>query len=223
MDKTGDMKYLNMKTFLVVLVVILLNGCYLEQGRLHFEELGLNPIVVYKMEPLETAVYCLAEGDVPAGRDFDKMFRESKKAIESDPENVNWGELACLSISGEASKEQLKEAVNVFQLIIAINPKRPGVPRAFKRMIEQDIKDLENKEKLAAEVEEIKVKKVEAEESLRKEIADNRKIYKQELYNLEQEIGRLEIELVEKKKDIQNLELQIKKLKEVEMLIQSKP
>ena len=223
MDKTGDMKDLNMRTFLVVLVLVLLNGCYLEQGRLHFEELGLNPIVVYKMEPLETAVYCLAEGEVPTGRDFDKMFRESMKAIESDPENVNWGELACLAMSGEANKEQLREAVNVFQLIIAINPKRPGVPRAFKRMVEQEIEDFEQIEKLAAEIEDKKKKNVEAVEKHKKEIADTERMYKQKVYNLEQEIGRLEIELVEKKKDIQNLELQIKKLKEVEMLLQSKP
>ena len=129
----------NIQITALIIAVTSLSGCYLEQGKLHFAELNLDPIVVYEMAAPETTIYCLAEGNIPSGDRLALMHKQSMVFVEKNPEKANWGELVCLALAEDATLSQMKETINVLQLVIAVRPKHQGPPRAYKKIIEQSI------------------------------------------------------------------------------------
>lgn len=193
----------------LTILTLFLGGCHLEQGKLHFDELHLNPITVYAMKPLETTIYCIADGDFPSGDILEQMHRESFEQVENNPEKANWGELVCLSLSEHATVKQMKETINVLLLVLNSRDDLRGAVRGFKRLLEQKVKmvgELEKSYQIYEEEKEDKKAVISAYE-------DKINIYEVKLI-LERQAT------AEQAKKVDELEQQVRKLKEVELLLQ---
>ena len=193
----------------LTVLTLFLGGCHLEQGKLHFDELKLNPITVYAMKPLETTIYCVAEGDFPSGDILEQMHRESFDQVENYPEEANWGELVCLSLSEHATVEQMKETINVLLLVLAAREDLRGAVRGFKKLLELKVRAAEEIAKYQ--------KMLEDEKNDKKAVIaayeDRMNIYELKLI-LEKQATAKQAEKAE------DLEQQVQKLKEVELLLQ---
>ena len=194
----------NKLTLVSILLVVAAStsGCYLEGGKLHFDELNLNPITVYSMKPPETAIYCIADGKIPSGAVLQRMHEESLAQVENNPEEADWGELVCLALSEQATLEQLKETSNALVLVMATRKDMRGAARVFRKLVETMITE---REKIESE----QARNQESEVELEQVIT---------LY--EKKLGIFREELTEKTEQIISLEKQVQKLKEVELLIQ---
>ena len=190
-------------------LTLFLGGCHLEQGKLHFDELHLNPITVYAMKPLETTIYCVAEGDFPSGDILEQMHRESFEQVENNPEEANWGELVCLSLSEHATVEQMKETINVLLLVLAARDDLRGAVRGFKKLLEQKVSVAEE----IAEYQQMLVDEANDKKAVISAYEDRINIYELKLI-LEKQATAKQAEKVE------DLEQQVQKLKEVELLLQ---
>ena len=184
------------------MVTISLSGCYLEQGKLHFDELNLNPISVYSMKPLETAIYCIADGNIPSGNELREMHLQSLQQVESDPEEADWGELVCLALSEQATIEQVKETKHAMVLVIAARKDLRGAARGFKKLIDQKIEILESFKNYETQI-----------GSLENEARESAATY-------DYEIQRISSEVFDREEKIELLENQVRELKEVELLLQ---
>lgn len=193
----------------LTVLTLFLTGCHLEQGKLHFDELNLNPITVYAMKPLETTIYCVAEGDFPSGDILEQMHRESFDQVDNNPEKADWGELVCLSLSEHATVKQMKETINVLLLVLATRNDLRGAVRGFKRLLEQKVRmvgELENSQQMFEDEKNDKKAVISSYE-------DKMNIYELKLI-LERQATAKQAEKV------YTLEQQVQKLKEVELLLQ---
>ena len=193
----------------LTVLTLFLGGCHLEQGKLHFDELNLNPITVYAMKPLETTIYCVAEGDVPSGDILEQMHRESFDQVENNPEKADWGELVCLSLSEHATVKQMNETINVLLLVLATREDLRGAVRGFKRLLEQKVRmvgELENSQQIFEDEKNDKKAVISSYE-------DKMNIYELKLI-LERQAT------AEQREKVYTLEQQVRKLKEVELLLQ---
>lgn len=193
----------------LTMLTLFLGGCHMEQGKLHFDQLKLNPITVYAMKPLETTIYCVADGDFPSGNMLEQMHRESFEQVEKNPEETNWGELVCLSLSEQATIEQMKETINALVLVLASRDDLRGVVRGFKKLLEQKVtaaEEIEKYQQMLVDEENDKKAVISAYE-------DRMNIYELKLI-LEKQATAKQAEKVE------DLEQQVRKLKEVELLLQ---
>lgn len=193
----------------LTVLTLFLAGCHLEQGKLHFDELNLNPITVYAMKPLETTIYCVAEGDVPSGDLLEQMHRESFDQVETNPEKADWGELVCLSLSEHATVKQMKETINVLMLVLATRDDLRGAVRGFKRLLEQKVRIAGELEKSQQMFEDEKNDK----KAVISSYEDKMNIYELKLI-LERQATAKQAEKV------YTLDQQVQKLKEVELLLQ---
>lgn len=193
----------------LTVLTLFLGGCHLEQGKLHFDELNLNPITVYAMKPLETTIYCVAEGDVPSGDILEQMHRESFDQVENNPEKADWGELVCLSLSEHATVKQMKETINVLLLVLATREDLRGAVRGFKRLLEQKVRMVGELEKSQQMFEDEKNDK----KAVISSYEDKMNIYELKLI-LERQAT------AEQREKVYTLEQQVRKLKEVELLLQ---
>ena len=193
----------------LTVLTLFLGGCHLEQGKLHFDELNLNPITVYAMKPLETTIYCVAEGDVPSGDILEQMHRESFDQVENNPEKADWGELVCLSLSEHATVKQMKETINVLLLVLAAREDLRGAVRGFRRLLEQKVRMVGELEKSQQMFEDEKNDK----KAVISSYEDKMNIYELKLI-LERQAT------AEQREKVYTLEQQVRKLKEVELLLQ---
>jgi len=193
----------------LTVLTLFLGGCHLEQGKLHFDELKLNPITVYAMKPLETTIYCVAEGDFPSGDILEQMHRESFDQVENNPEEANWGELVCLSLSDHATVEQMKETINVLLLVLAAREDLRGAVRGFKKLLELKVRAAEEIAKYQQMLED----EGNDKKAVIAAYEDRMNIYELKLI-LEKQATAKQAEKVE------DLEQQVQKLKEVELLLQ---
>ncbi len=193
----------------LLIAMLFLSGCRLEQGKLHFDKLNLNPITVYAMRPLETTIYCVAEGDVPSGDILEEMHRQSFQQIENNPEEADWGELVCLSLSEHATVKQMKETINVLLLVLASRQDSRGVVRGFKKLLEQKIALIGEIEKSQQDLDEMAKEK----KALASSYEDRMNMYELKLILAKQAAAKQE-------EKVRDLEQQVQKLKEVELLLQ---
>ena len=193
----------------LTVLTLFLGGCHLEQGKLHFDELNLNPITVYAMKPLETTIYCVAEGDVPSGDILEQMHRESFDQVENNPEKADWGELVCLSLSEHATVKQMKETINVLLLVLAAREDLRSAVRGFRRLLEQKVRMVGELEKSQQMFEDEKNDK----KAVISSYEDKMNIYELKLI-LERQAT------AEQREKVYTLEQQVRKLKEVELLLQ---
>ena len=191
------------------LTMLFLSGCHLEQGKLHFDKLNLNPITVYAMKPLETTIYCVAEGDFPSGEILEEMHRQSYQQIENNPEEADWGVLVCLALSEQATVKQMKETINVLLLVLAARKDSRGAVRGFKKLLEQKIR-------LVNEI--AKYQQMLENEEIDRKILVSSYEDKMNMYELKLILERQAT--AKEAEKVRDLEQQVHKLKEVELLLQ---
>ena len=191
--------------------LIVFTGCHMEQGKLYFDELNLDPITIYKMAPLETTIYCITEGDMPAGERMASMHRQLKAEVENHPEKNNWGRLVCLSLAENATPEQIGETINTLQLVIAVRHRQANPARGFKRLLEQ------------------KLRLLDAIENEKRNLEDEKKRYAAGVVELKEEIKRQKQLTVEEKQltaaekeKVRTLEEKVGRLQEIELLLHPK-
>jgi len=183
-------------------------GCHLEQGKIYFDELGLDPITVYKMAPLERTVFCLAESDDASGYDLGRMHANALARLEASPENADWSELVCLALHKEAGTGQIRETINALTLILAVQPKINHPARGFKLILEQRLELLE---RIVAE-----------QQSCKATIAGNAAASAKDISACTLRESAQKAQLAELQEKIGTLEQQVRKLKEVELILHPK-
>ena len=191
--------------YLVLIITgMTMSGCHLEQGKLYFDELNFDPIGVYKMAPMETAVYCFAEDNNKTDQELEKMHIGALETVEKNPETGNWGQLVCLALSEQATIKQIKETINTLQLVIAVKHQQSNPARSFKKLLEQKLR---LKQDIAQGVKTIELEK---EHSARIESNYKKEIEKQKAVTAVQ------------KSRVSELEKKVKKLQEIELLLHPK-
>ncbi len=188
----------------MVLLVTILSACHLEQGKLFFDKVGLDPITVYNMAPLERTVYCLAEIKEDVGPAFEIMHAKALAEVRNDPEQADWSELVCLSLSGEASPWQLEQTVDTLDRVLALQSKQHNSLGGFQRILQVRLNLYEQIEKQSLQIEQLRKEQA-------KQIADADRAAKRH----EQLTNELQ-------NRINELEQQVRKLKEVELLLHPK-
>lgn len=192
------------RSFLLYLLAaaVLFGSCHLEQGKLHFDELKLDPITVYKMAPLERTVFCLAEAEIPEEGSFRQMHARALIEVEDNPEMADWSKLVCLSLNEQASSDQIKETLHALQLVLSVQPHKTNPVRGFKKILEQEIVLYNRLE--------------ESAENLNKE----KKQGVQQAATYEAEIQKMKNRVKQQRGKIETLTKQVRELKEVELLLQ---
>lgn len=192
---------INFWLFAFIVLGTFSSGCHLERGKLYFDEVGLDPITLYKMAPLERTVYCLAEINSEVGPAFENMHATALEAVRDNPEQADWSELVCLSLSGEADTTQLRQTVNTLDLVLSVHPQQSHPVLGFRRITQQRVElyDLLHDKHLQIEI--LKQNNVEQEAIHDRFIKSNDQIRQ------------------EQERKIVELEEQVRKLKEVELLL----
>lgn len=192
------------RIFFVVITVLIIAGCHLEQGKLYFDELGLDPITVYKMEPLETTIYCLVEANIPEGKALANLHKRAMAEVEENPESGNWGNLVCLALSENATVEQMHETINALQLVIAVRHRQANSARGFKALLEQKL-DL--------------YQRIEQGRNLL-EIEKDR--YEEMILSHKAELEKEKAATANQERKVKELEEKVQKLQEIELLLHPK-
>jgi len=189
---------------IIFIIIALLSGCHLEQGKIYFDELRLDPITVYKMSPFERAIYCLSEAHIPKDQAFEDLFQRTTAVVEEQPETADWSEVVCLSLSDEASIEHMQKTINTLQLVLAVQPRESHPARGFKKILEQRLALYERID--------------DGLHNLSKEQQERDLL----ALDYEAEIKELMLEIRNQREKIKTLDQQVQKLKEVELMLTPK-
>ena len=188
----------------VALAAVAAGGCHLEQGKLYFDEIGLDPITVYSMAPLEKTVFCLVEAKDKQVQNFDYMYNMAVQEVAGNPASADWSELVCLSLADEAKPEQLRQTVEVLDRVEAAQPQRSHPVTGFRNLLEQRLA-------LHAEI----AKNQQRLEEMEQDMVKNSVLYEANVAN-QRRLAE------EQRKKIGLLEQQVRELKEIELLLHPK-
>lgn len=188
----------------LLIILALMGGCHLEQGKIYFDELSLDPITVYKMSPFERVVYCLSEARIPKDQAFEDLFQRTTAVVEEQPETADWSEVVCLSLSDEATVEHMRKVINTLQLVLAVQQRESHPARGFKKILEQRLA-------LYEQIDDglLHLSKEQQERDLL-------------ALDYEAEIKELMQEIRNQREKIESLDQQVQKLKEVELMLTPK-
>ncbi len=189
----------------IMALVTIASGCHLEQGKLYFDEIGLDPITVYKMAPLERTVYCLTEIKHEVGSSFADMHANALAEVRNNPEQADWSELVCISLSGEATPGQLRQTVDTLDTVLALQSKQSNPIRGFQRIMQARLELYDQIEKQSSLIELLRLEQAEQTATMHRTGKEHEQITNE----LQDRIHRLE--------------QQVRKLKEVELLLHPKP
>ncbi|THB71810.1 MAG: hypothetical protein D6B25_17905 [Desulfobulbaceae bacterium] len=190
----------------IVLITMLftLSSCHLEQGKLHFDEFDLDPITVYKMAPVEAAVFCIVERKNRPSKNLKKEYRDEIKKIEANIETENWGKLACLAMDENADLIQIAETIVMLKKIHKVRPRHGKGAIGFTEILQHKVKLLNTIEEHEAQIKRLQDRN--EEKTAQFQIAQQKK----------------QAEIDEKNQEIKSLEKKIENLKEVELLLHPK-
>ncbi len=188
----------------LVFILIIMTGCRLERGKVYFDELGLDPITVYTVSPLKSALYCLAEEDISGDERWLARYREELEKVKAHPERENWGRLVCLAFSDRSTIVQLRETIRALQLIIAAGHTQVNGACAFKKLLEEKMR---LQQKIAAAATTKKNLEKEHEKALR---------------YCREEIGKGYAAISVEKMRVRELEDKVRKLQEIELMLHPK-
>lgn len=190
----------------LVLLMILaspIGGCHLDRGKLYFDELGLDPITVYQMAPLEKTVFCLTEARSRTVENFDYLYSSALQDVESDLQ-ADWSELVCLSLSGQAKSWQLTQTVKLLDRVEEAQAQESNPVSGFKSLMEDRLA-------IYADI-----------DDYQKQLLDSAQQLVEESQIQEQEIERFKVLVGEQNKKILQLKQQVRELKEIELLLHPK-
>lgn len=188
---------------LLLILGILFNGCHLEQGKLYFDKLGLDPITVYKMAPLEKTIFCLVEADNRSVENYDYLHSHALRELQNNPQG-DWSELVCLSLSDQAEPWQISQTVRVLGIVEDAQSQPSNPVTGFIDLMQDR---LALYDKIAATQEKL----VGSEQQLEETAQAN-----------EQDQTAYKMQIQEQNKKILQLEQQVRELKEIELLLHPK-
>jgi hypothetical protein len=192
-----------LRVSILLILVSLLGGCHLERGKLYFDELGLDPITVYQMAPLEKTVFCLAEARDKTVDNFASLYNNALAGVESNPKS-DWSELVCLSLSSQAEPSQLAQTIQVLDRIQEAQPQQAHPVAGFQGLMQERLVRHAKLDGLLSKLQE----------------ADRQE--RENYQNYEQELERFRAVIREQNKKIPQLEQQVRELKEIELLLYPK-
>jgi len=133
------------------------------------------------------------------------MHRQSYQQVENNPDEADWGELVCLSLSENATKQQMRETSNVLLLVLAARNDSRGAVRGFKNILDQRVRKLD-------EIEDYQQKLVQ-------DTAEQENLITKYEEQLEDERQKAREFTRKQGEKITDLEQQVQKLKDVELLL----
>ncbi|MCB2214853.1 MAG: hypothetical protein KQH59_02195 [Desulfobulbaceae bacterium] len=198
-----------MKIGVILLLIAagLTAGCHLESGQRLLAELGLDAVSLAALPPPQRALACVAETDGNTLASFRQEHAAALAAFQRNPAVEDWSGLVCLALSSQAQAGQIKETIDVLEVALAARGDRRYDPLlGFHTLLKQRHDALawhaeENRHwqaRLAAQQAQVEQQQISYEEQLT-------------------EARRL---AAEKEKQVETLEQQVRKLKEVELMLQ---
>lgn len=178
----------------------LLVGCHLESGQRLLVELGLDTQSLAELPPPERTLACVAETDGTTLASFRDEHATSLTAFQRDPDRGDWSGLICLTLSSQAQAEQIKQTIDVIEVAVAARGDRRHDPLlGFLSLLRQRYDTLTWH---AEENSYWQAEKQQLQSNHEQRLAESRRL------------------ATEQEKQIQALELQVRKLKEVEQMLQ---
>ncbi len=192
--------------FPLLLAAALTLGCHLESGQRLLAEMGLDTRLA-ALPPPERTLACVAEADGNTLASFRDEHGRALATLRRDPAGGDWSGLVCLALSSQAQAEQIKETIDVIEKALAARGDRRYDPLlGFYTILKQRYDGLawqaeENRHWQA----QLAAQQAQAEQvrgDYEKQLAEARRL------------------AAEKESQVEALEQQVRKLKEVELMLQ---
>jgi hypothetical protein len=69
----------------ILAILLSAYGCQLERGKLYFDELGLDPITLYQMNPMEKTMHCLYQAQQQETAGYNELYTQALQAFSDNP------------------------------------------------------------------------------------------------------------------------------------------
>lgn len=185
-----------LRFLLIVLTFQFLSGCHYEEGRWYLGKSDIVTLPDFRGE-FDKLNDCLVANEVVTIEVFNKRFDEEYKRVTTDDNWRYWGYLVCLALDEYADQKQIGKTV-VF-LTDRVEPGNHAHTdlEAMSILLKKKLDQLNEKEFLQQQIKEEKKK------------------------NMMQKV-EFEMESLAQKKKIKELNDQVRKLKEIEVLLENK-
>jgi hypothetical protein len=181
-------------------------GCHLESGQRLLVEMGLDTRLA-ALPPPERTLACVAEADGNTLASFRDEHGMALATLRRDPAGGDWSGLVCLALSSQAQAEQIKETIDVIEGALAARSDRRYDPLlGFYTLLKQRY------DALAWQAEENK--------HWQAQLAAQQAQAEQVRNGYEKQLAEARRLAAEKESQVEALEQQVRKLKEVELMLQ---
>jgi hypothetical protein len=193
--------------FLLLVAAGLTGGCHLESGQRLLSELGLDAVSLAALPPPQRALACVAETDGNTLASFRQEYAAALAAFRRDPAGEDWSGLVCLALSSQAQAEQIEETIDILEVALAARGDRRYDPLlGFYTLLKQ------RHDTLAWSAEENR--------HWQAQLAAQQAQAEQQRISYEEQLAEVRRLAAEKEKQVETLEQQVRKLKEVELMLQ---
>jgi len=181
-------------------------GCHLESGQRLLAEMGLDTRLA-ALPPPERTLACVAEADGNTLASFRDEHGMALATLRRDPASGDWSGLVCLALSSQAQAEQIKETIDVIEGALAARSDRRYDPLlGFYTLLKQRYDALawqaEENRHWQAQLAAQQAQAEQVRNGYEKQLAEARRL------------------AAEKESQVEALEQQVRKLKEVELMLQ---
>jgi len=181
-------------------------GCHLESGQRLLAEMGLDTRLA-ALPPPERTLACVAEADGNTLASFRDEHGMALATLRRDPAGGDWSGLVCLALSSQAQAEQIKETIDVIEGALAARSDRRYDPLlGFYTLLKQRYDALawqaEENRHWQAQLAAQQAQAEQVRNGYEKQLAEARRL------------------AAEKESQVEALEQQVRKLKEVELMLQ---
>ena len=181
-------------------------GCHLESGQRLLAEMGLDTRLA-ALPPPERTLACVAEADGNTLASFRDEHGMALATLRRDPASGDWSGLVCLALSSQAQAEQIKETIDVIEGALAARSNRRYDPLlGFYTLLKQRYDALawqaEENRHWQAQLAAQQAQAEQVRNGYEKQLAEARRL------------------AAEKESQVEALEQQVRKLKEVELMLQ---
>ncbi|MBE0584121.1 MAG: hypothetical protein IH612_10235 [Desulfofustis sp.] len=195
------------RIIVLALATLLSGGCHLESGQRLLAELGLDSQSLSTLPPAERTLACIAETDGNTLASFRDEYTTSLTAFQRDPVNGDWSGLVCLALSNQAEAEQIRQTIETLDVAIAARREGRYDPLfGFYTILKQRYNAL--------------AWHGEENRYWQAQLAAQQAHFQLLNGNLEERLAAAERLAAEKQEQVHTLEQQVRKLKEVELMLQ---
>jgi hypothetical protein len=198
---------MKIRIYVLAIATVLSGGCHLESGQRLLAELGLDSQSLSTLPPAERTLACIAETDGNTLASFRDEHATSLTAFQRDPANGDWSGLVCLALSSQAEAGQIKQTIEALDVAIAARGERQHDPLfGFYTILKQRYHALAWHD--------------EENRYWQAQLAAQQVHFQQMHGNFEERLAAAERLAAEKQEQVYTLEQQVRKLKEVELMLQ---